>query len=180
VRPMAFGGFAGVAEGENDVDYASGRLHAAYLLAQGGGWYLKPQVDGVVTYVDSHGLTETGGGGAALAVGGSSETVFAVSPALEIGSELRFSEISVLRPFLRAGVTWRDGDSFSLDAGFADGPAGTNPFTITTALDDVLADVSAGFDLINSQGAALRLQYDGRFGEETAQNSASIKGSVPF
>lgn len=180
LRPMAFGGFAGTADGSSDVDYVSGRLHAAYLLAQNGGWYLKPQIDGVVTYLDADGLTETGGGGAALAIIGSSDTIFAVSPSLEIGSELRFTDISVLRPFLRAGVTWRDSDSLDLDSSFAAAPAGTNPFTIRTALDDVLADVSAGFDLINTRGAVLRLQYDGRFGEETAQNSASVKGSVPF
>jgi hypothetical protein len=47
-------------------------------------------------------------------------------------------------------------------------------------VDDVLADVAAGIDVINAKGAVLRLQYDGRFGEETQQNSASIKGSVPF
>jgi hypothetical protein len=43
-----------------------------------------------------------------------------------------------------------------------------------------LANVSAGFDVINLDGAVPRLQYDGRFGEETQPNSASIKGSVPF
>jgi uncharacterized protein with beta-barrel porin domain len=178
-RPMAFGGFAGTAEGNSDIDHVSGRLHAAYLINQGG-WYLKPQVDGSVTYIDQHGLTEAGGGGAALSVAGSTDTLYSVSPALEVGSEFRISDLSVLRPFVRVGVTWRDGDSLDLGAEFLEAPAGTTPFTIFTALDDVLADVSAGFDLINNQGAALRLQYDGRFGEETAQNSASIKGSVPF
>jgi hypothetical protein len=34
--------------------------------------------------------------------------------------------------------------------------------------------------VINLDGAVPRLQYDGRFGEETQPNSASIKGSVPF
>lgn len=179
VRSMAFGGFAGTAEGTNDIDHVSGRVHAAYLIDQGS-WYLKPQVDGSVTYIDQHGLTEAGGGGAALSVAGSTDTVFAVSPALEIGSEFAISDLSVLRPFVRVGVTWRDGDSLDLGAEFIEAPAGANPFTIFTAVDDVLADVSAGFDLINTQGAALRLQYDGRFGEETAQNSASVKGSVPF
>jgi hypothetical protein len=32
---------------------------------------------------------------------------------------------------------------------------------------------------LQTKGAVLRLQYDGRFGEETQQNS-SIKGSVQF
>ena len=63
---------------------------------------------------------------------------------------------------------------------FAAAPAGVGAFTINTAVDDVLADVAAGIDVINTSGAVLRLQYDGRFGDETQQNSASIKGSVPF
>ncbi|WP_171946426.1 autotransporter outer membrane beta-barrel domain-containing protein [Hyphomicrobium sp. CS1GBMeth3] len=177
-RTIAFGGFNDTATGDSDVNYASGRLHAAVLLDQGS-WYLKPLVDGTVTYIDADGVAERGGS-AALTVGGTSDTIYAVSPALEIGGEMRFSELSVLRPFLRAGVTWRAGDSLDLAASFATAPAGVGPFTIATALDDVLADVSAGVDLINAGGAVLRVQYDGRFGEDTAQNSASLKGSVPF
>ncbi len=157
----------------------SGRLHAAYLIDQGS-WYLKPQVDGSVTYIDQRGLTEAGGGGAALSVAGSSDTVFAVSPALEIGSQFAISDLSVLRPFVRVDLTWRDGDSLDLGAAFVEAPAGATPFTIFTALDDVLGDVSAGFDLINGSGccAALAIRWPFRRGD--AQNGASIKGSVPF
>lgn len=177
-RSMAFGGFAGTASGDGDIDYVSGRVHAAYVV-DAGGWYVMPMVDGTVTRVDLDGFTETGTP-AALAVAGGSDTIWGVSPALEIGSEFRLGDVSVLRPFVRAGVTWRDSDSVDLTAGFAGAPAGTDPFVIVTGLDDVLGDVSAGFDVINREGAALRLQYDGRFADETRQNSASIKGSVPF
>lgn len=177
-RNIAFGGFAAQANGNGDVDYVLGRLHASYLVDEGG-WYLKPLVDATVTGMDFGGVDETGGGAAALSVRSGSDTFFAISPAIEIGSEYRLG-MSVLRPFLRGGITWRDGDNVDLAAGFAAAPAGTGAFVIGTALDDVLADVSAGFDLINTQGAVLRLQYDGRFGDETTQNSASVKGSVAF
>ncbi len=178
-RNMAFGGFAGQATGDSDIDYLQGRLHAAYLIQQAG-WYAKPLIDATLTELDFDGGTETGGGGAALIVASDSDTYWAISPALEVGSEYRLSALSVLRPFLRGGVTWRDGDNVDLRAGFAAAPAGIGAFTINTAVDDVLADVAAGIDVINAKGAVLRLQYDGRFGEETQQNSASIKGSVPF
>jgi outer membrane autotransporter protein len=178
-RNMAFGGFAGQATGDSDVDYLQGRLHAAYLIQQAA-WYAKPLIDATLTELDFDGGTETGGGGAALIVASDSDTYWAISPALEVGSEYRLSALSVLRPFLRGGVTWRDGDNVDLRAGFAAAPAGIGAFTINTAVDDVLADVAAGIDVINAKGAVLRLQYDGRFGEETQQNSASIKGSVPF
>lgn len=178
-RNMAFGGFAGQASGDSDVDYLQGRLHAAYLIQQAG-WYAKPLIDATLTELDFDGGTETGGNGAALVVASDSDTYWAISPALEVGSEYRLSTLSVLRPFLRGGVTWRDGDNVDLRAGFAAAPAGIGAFTINTAADNVLADVAAGIDVINAKGAVLRLQYDGRFGEETQQNSASIKGSVPF
>ena len=178
-RPLSFGGFTAEVTGDSDINHVSGLLHAAYLVNLGD-WYLKPQVSGSVTRLDLHGLSETGGGGAALLVAGKSDTAFSVSPALEIGSELPLGGISVLRPFLKAGVTWRDDDNLDITAAFAAAPAGIGSFTVNSALDDVLADVSAGFDIVNGDGAALRVQYDGRFGEDTTQNSGSIKGSVPF
>lgn len=135
-------------------------------------------LDGTATRLDFDGVDESGGGGAALRVFRDQHTVLAISPAFEIGGELAFSALSLLRPFIRAGVTWRDGDDLGLNSQFAAAPVGL--FATETALDEVLADVSAGFDLISVEGAALRLQYDGRFGEETQQNSASVKGSVPF
>jgi uncharacterized protein with beta-barrel porin domain len=178
-RSMAFGGFAATANGDASIDYVAGRLHGAYLISQGD-WYLKPQIDATFTNIELDGFAETGGGGAALRVHGSNQNVFAISPAVEIGGQLQVAGISALRPFVRAGVTWRDGDNFSLDAGFEAAPADGVGFATNTAVDEVLADVSAGFDIINNGGAVLRLQYDGRFGDETSQNGASIKGSVPF
>ncbi len=178
-RTMSFGGFNAQTTSSNDIDYVSGQLHAAYLLDQGS-WYFKPLVDASVTEFDLHGFTEHGGGGAALKVPSRSDTVVSVSPALEIGTELRFDSLAVLRPFIRAGVTWQDTDSFALSASFADAPQGVSPFSISTKFDRVLADLSAGVDVINTAGAVMRLQYDGRFGQETQQNSISLKGSVPF
>jgi hypothetical protein len=81
---------------------------------------------------------------------------------------------------VRAGVTWQDTGSFVLDSSFFDAPQGVSPFTINTKLDQVLADVSAGVDVINTAGAVMRIQYDGRFAQDTQQNSVSLKGSVPF
>jgi hypothetical protein len=51
---------------------------------------------------------------------------------------------------------------------------------MTSTVDDVLADVRAGVDVINVSRAALRLQYDGRFAENTHQNGVGLKGSLPF
>ena len=108
------------------------------------------------------------------------DTVYSVSPALEIGSQVRFDNVAVWRPYVRAGATWQNTDHFLLDAGFFEAPQGISPFTISTKIDQVLADVGAGIDVINAAGVVMRVQYDGRFGENTQQNGVSLKGSVPF
>ena len=178
-RPISFGGFDAVAKGHSDVDYVSGQFHAAYLLNRGN-WYLKPLIDVAVTDLMLGALKETGGNGIGLAVQSSSNTIVTVSPAIELGTEMRFDKLSVWRPFVRAGFTWQDTDNLALSASFLDGPDGTSSFTINSKLDDVTADVGAGVDVINAAGSVMRVQYDGRFAPNTSQNSVSLKGSVPF
>lgn len=177
-RRLAFGGFAATATSKSDTDYVSGWLHAAYLADQGR-WYLKPLVEARVTELDFSGARETGGGGLGLVIAGSRDTTLSVSPAIEVGTEFRFDALAVWRPFVRAGVTWSDEDSFVTQAAFADAP-GAPGFQIVTHVDDVLFDISAGVDVIGVDGAVLRAQYDGRFGSTLSQNSVSLKGSVPF
>jgi uncharacterized protein with beta-barrel porin domain len=93
---------------------------------------------------------------------------------------MRFDNVSVWRPFVRGGATWQDTGSFLLSSEFFDAPQGVSPFTISTKVDQVLADVAAGVDVINASGAVLRVQYDGKFAQNTQLNSVSLKGSVPF
>lgn len=178
-RRMAFGGFAATATSKSDTDYVTGWLHAAYLADQGR-WYLKPLVEARITELDFSGARETGGGGIGLVVSGSRETMISVSPALEVGTEFRFDTLAVWRPFVRAGVTWRDENAFVTQAAFAGAPLGVPGFHIVTDVDDVLFDISAGVDVIGVDGAVLKVQYDGRFGSTLSQNSVSLKGSVPF
>ena len=124
------------------------------------------------------GSTETGApAGAGFHVNGASDTVFSIQPGLEIGRQLRFDTVSIWRPFMRAGITWQDTGRFSFDASVIGNPQVS---AIATRFDQTLAELSAGVDVINATGAVLRLQYDGRFGENTQQNSVSVKGSAPF
>lgn len=177
-RNMQFGGFSGTAHAKNDIDYVSGQLHAAYVFERNG-YYLKPLVDASITNVSLDGFTENEGGGAALRVDGKNNTVAAVSPGVELGSEKILYNFVTIRPFVRAGLTWQDTDQFLLNSSFADAPDVAG-FTTATKLDTLFADVSAGVDLINMGGAALRVQYDGHFAEDTQLSSISLKGSARF
>lgn len=178
-RFVSFGGFNGTATSDTDQSFVTGRLTGAYLLSYGH-WYAKPQVDLALTHLERDAYTESGAGGIALDVDKASDTVFSVSPSLELGAQYALSAGGVARPFVKAGLTWMDQDSFVTTASFADAPAGVAGFAIVSEVDDIVADIGAGVDFISGAGTVLRLQYDGRFGETTEQHGGTAKISVPF
>ena len=63
---------------------------------------------------------------------------------------------------------------------FGIAPQGLSAFAVSTKIDQVLADLSTGVDVINATGIVMRLQYEGRFAQDLQQNSVNLKGSVPF
>lgn len=178
-RAVAFGAFTDVATSESDQSFISGRLTAAYLLSHGH-WYAKPQVDLAWTHLERDAYVEQSSGGTALAVGASDDTVFSVSPSIEFGAEYALAFGGVVRPYVKAGVTWHDTDSFVTSAAFQGVPPGTGGFEIATTIDDVVADLGLGVDFLAESGTVLRVQYDGQFGDQTEQHGGSAKLSVPF
>jgi uncharacterized protein with beta-barrel porin domain len=178
-RSLTFGGFDAVAEGDQRIDLFSGALRAAYVFGAPS-LYFKPLVDASATHLDFGDMQESGGGGAALVVQGSGHTVYAVTSALEVGTEWWLSNGTLVRPFVRAGATWYDGVDMALSASFAGAPDGIGSFIIHTDMDDVMGVVGAGLDLINGEDGALRFTYDGQLGETTQIHSVGIKGSAKF
>jgi hypothetical protein len=67
-----------------------------------------------------------------------------------------------------------------LKASFAGTPSHVPPFRIRTGIDNVLADISAGLELLDLRGASLKLFYDGRFGETIQENAAGAKATLSF
>jgi uncharacterized protein with beta-barrel porin domain len=178
-RTMAFGGFTGVAEGDQDVGIVSGSLRAAYVLGSPHLYY-KPILDLGLTHLELGGFTESGGGGAALTVAGSGQTVFTLAPTFEVGSEWWMSNGTLIRPMIRGGAIWYDGADFALTAAFAGAPLGVSPFTINTDIDEVMGLVGAGVEVINGGDTVLRFSYDGQLGETTQIHTVGIKGSARF
>ena len=178
VRNVGFGGFAATASSDYETSFVSGRFTAAYLLPLSG-LYLKPQVDVGYAHISRDGYRERGTGGIALAVEGSDDGVWSASPMLEVGTEVALAGGGVARPFLRGGVTWRDQDRFVTQASFLDA-ASVAPFSVTSRIDRVTADVAAGLDLITPSETSLRLQYDGQFGTTIEQHIGSAKLSLKY
>jgi uncharacterized protein with beta-barrel porin domain len=178
-RSMSFGGFSGVAKGDQDIGIAAGSLRAAYVLGTTQLYY-KPILDVGLTHLEFGSFIESGGGGAALSVAADSHTVFTVAPTLEVGSEWWLSNGTLLRPLLRGGAIWYDGAEFALTSSFAGAPLGVSPFTINTDIDNVMGVVGAGIDVISGEDAVLRFSYDAQLGETTQIQSIGIKGSARF
>jgi uncharacterized protein with beta-barrel porin domain len=178
-RTMAFGGFTGVAEGDQDIGIVSGSLRAAYVLGSPH-LYFKPILDLGLTHLELGGFTESGGGGAALTVAGGGQTVFTLAPTLEIGSEWWMSNGTLIRPLIRGGAIWYEGADFALTSSFAGAPLGVSAFTINTDIDEVMGLVGAGVEMINGGDTVLRFSYDGQLGETTQIHTVGIKGSTRF
>ena len=177
-RSVSFGGFSDTATSDTDTNFVSGRLTGSYLTVFDG-WYAKPQLDVSITNLDRDGYTEQGGG-IALDVRSSNDTVVTVSPSLELGTQVQLISGGIARPYVKAGVTWLDNNEFITTAGFADAGVSTAPFSIMTQIDDVVADAAAGIDFIDVAGTVLRIQYDGHFGELSTQHGGTAKLSFAF
>ncbi len=178
-RAVAFGNFASVATSDYNDKFVTGQLTAAHQLNLGRDLYLKPQIMAGITHLNRDGYEETAARDVGLAVEGSSDTVFSLSPSLELGGQVVMGH-GIARPYLRAGLTWRSEDTFSTTANFSAAPGAANSFTVTSSVDDVVADIGAGIDFIAPGDTALRFEYGGQFGEQTTQHSGSAKISVPF
>ncbi|ODA66240.1 Autotransporter beta-domain protein [Methyloligella halotolerans] len=178
-RSMNFGGFSEMAQASHDLDVLQGRLHGSYVLGNPG-LYTKPMIDAAITNVDLGNVNEFGAGGAGLALRGVDHTVFSISPAVEFGTEWWWSNGTLVRPYVRAGVTWYSEDDVTVAASFSGAPSSVSPFSIVAESDDVQADIAAGVELITAGNSSVRVFYDGQFGERIAVQAAGFKAGVKF
>ncbi len=177
MRDVAIGNFWQRARSEYDTSFFTGRLTAAYLLERGR-FYLKPQVDLAVSYLARDAYTEQAGGGIALQVAENDETIFTVAPFVELGTQIPIWQGAVARPYLRGGLRWQSEDEFTTTASFAAVPG--SDFTVLSQADELVGTFSAGVDLVGEADVALRLRYDGAYGDLTRRHTGSVKFSLPF
>lgn len=164
--------------GKSRMDVYTALLRASYVFDLDT-LYVKPMADFSVTRMNFSGYSETGGN-AALRFAGGSQTLFTISPAVEIGTNGQSDWLmtgSWLRPYLRAGFSWHDKDSFSQSASFIAAP---QTFTTTMRFPRTTADVAAGFDLLTSNGAGIRFEYEGHYAAGYADTRLGLKAKVSF
>ena len=143
-------------------------------------WYLKPQFDINFNYVDIDGYRERGAGALNLVVSSVDETILSFSPGIEIGGEVRLNDATLVRPWVRFGGTFFEDTQSTISASFAGTPTGVLPFQFTSELDKNYFDVATGLNVLWNDALELRLNYDGRFSQNSREHSAGVKLGMKF
>lgn len=177
-RDITIPGLALTAVSDSDLDFGTGLARFAYSFGSGG-FYVTPMIDAGVNYLRFDGFKEHGAGALDLDVQSTDAWVLAATPAVEIGATI-VSGNQTFRPYVRAGVMFLSEDSISARATLAGAPAGTDPFTIRSEFADVLAEFGAGITMFSDDGLTLRLNYEGKAGEETNIHGLDAKLTVKY
>lgn len=169
---------AGTTSANADTDTLDLRLRFAYAFGTEA-FYVKPLVDFDGIGLWRGAINETGAGPLDLRVQSQNDWVASAAPAVEFGTQWQH-DTTIWRPYVRAGVRFLSKDSFSATASFEGSPAGVAPFTVTTPIDQTLAEVSAGVDVWQGTRFSLRVAYEGRFGSHTSENGGELKLRAAF
>ncbi len=175
--------FAGAtASGDWDLTTVSGNLRLAHDFEfEQDDWYLRPILDLGITYIRREGYTETGAAGASLNIAENDETLYYISPALQLGMEHRLGNGIILRPYIRGGLTYARYDTQpETVAGFVSAPIGVPPMRTLGEQEQTLGTVAVGIDIIEVNGASLKLEYTGQFSSRTESHGGLLKVVIPF
>jgi len=85
-----------------------------------------------------------------------------------------------LRPYAKAGIRFYSDTDTDLDATLEGAPAGVSSFTTSGRLDNSIADLSAGVNVLMQDGYSVRLSYTGRFSDRVTDHGGMVKFSLPF
>lgn len=166
------------AHGDTDAFLAGARFRAGYAFGSDA-LFLKPLVDVDLTHLDAGAFTESGAGDMNLAVDAAHDTLFSVTPRVELGMARTLPGEQVLRGFLSLGAAFQRGD---IDGGarFASVGGAYDGMANSVAEDDVLGVVRAGIDVAGTDRMSVKLTYGGAFGDHTQMNEGAIEISWRF
>jgi hypothetical protein len=177
-RTVAFADFSEDLTSSPQAGSLNARLRAAYDFGNDS-IYLRPQIEGNATYLYQQAYSETGGI-AAMAIDSVSRTVFSAAPAVEVGGQVVTTGGTMLRPYVRGGVTVFSNDSYDLTARFAADTLDADSFTLTSSSDRLLWNTSAGIDILFENRNTVRAFYDGNFGQTSSEHAFGLKASHDF
>jgi outer membrane autotransporter protein len=162
-----------------DVTTVAGRLRAAYEIPFEHG-YVRPRADLDVIYTYVPGHAETGASGTALEVDQADQTIFALTPAVEVAGRFDGTGGFILRPYATLGVRFLSDDAWTVDARLQGAQAEAGTFESSTAMPDTLADLHLGLQVFQVQGWELNLEYGLQAGDDYVGQAASGRVAYRF
>ncbi len=165
------------AKGDRSVSYGDLTARIAYLMDYNS-FYIKPMLEGAMTFVSAGGYTETGAGVANVTVEGDDYFSGRGTASVELGTEIAGADGMLVRPTVIAGVTVLSDGDIDVEAGF--GKLGPQNITVVSERDQVALDLGAGIEVLGGTGWTGQIAYDGRFSGTDEQHALTLKLSMPF
>ncbi|WP_294262542.1 autotransporter outer membrane beta-barrel domain-containing protein [Propionivibrio sp.] len=167
--------------GKPDLWSASLLGKISHDLVTGDNSYVRPMVGVGVTRVLRNAYGESGAGGANLQVEKEWDTFVSLHPAIEFGGEHALEDSTLLRPYLRLGLTrFLSDNDRHITASLQGAPAGVEPLHGSHQVGQYLRRRLLGLDVLTKKGATVRLDYTGQFSSHSSANAVWVKLSMPF
>ncbi|PLX37024.1 MAG: hypothetical protein C0606_10875 [Hyphomicrobiales bacterium] len=176
-RQLIAGGRRYTAFSDQRALAASARLRAARAFAFDG-WYAIPTLDLDLSWVHDYGYRERNAGSAGLRVHADDSFLFDVHPKVVLGTEFRFGEHTVMRPYLEAGALFAVTDH-SIEQSLL-GSLGGARASMEVDREDIKATFAAGLSLFSGERVEAKLRYDGAIGQDSLSHTGSLKIGIRF
>lgn len=162
-----------------DLFFLAGHVRLNRLLEIRGA-YAKPLLDLGLGWVHAKGFSESGAGGANLAMEATDHVVGSIQPAIELGGEVVLGRHTLARPHLRVGATRYLNTSLEAVGRMQGAPPGVVPFTVRSDIDRTYIDVDAGIDVLSKDGRVLSIFGSYRASDQSHEGGFGLKLAIPF
>lgn len=166
------------ARGDQDVWFAGGQLRVGHLFSFGN-WYVRPQTDLNVAYVNARGVHEQYGLRTNLIIQDSHETFVSLQPAVEFGGWFDAGNGLRIGPHFSVGLTqYLTDPSGVVSSAFLAAPGVS--FKTSSEIDRTSFDFKAGVDLVSKDTLSLGLNGFTRVGKDNVEYGGGVKLGVRF
>ncbi len=142
--------------------------------------YIRPMFTAGVVHVSADSYSERGASNLRLKINGESQTALVVTPGVEAGIRTNLPNGMTLRSYASGGLSFSTADEWSQKARFSQGPAGIGSFSTSLPIDDVVLNVTSGFQLQITERVSGYIQYQGEFSEDFSNNGGGIGVTMEF
>ena len=143
--------------------------------------YFRPMITGNLIHVHASGYHEKNNdSGLNLAVDSERATTLMLTPGFEAGLRTDLQDGRILRTYLGASMSFLSDNKFNRNARFASAPESAGGFSTSLPIDDVSANVTAGFQLQINERMNCFIQYQGEYSDTVRNHGGGLGFKVAF